>query len=264
MRPRHALAISLLIACGRGAQPGAPDAAPIDSDANGGGDDAPPDASTEPELVPPVVIGVEPTAEMWLHEPLRFVFDEPVDISNATVTATLDGAPVPATFALDGDRVLAVTLDASVRGVGAVKVALGGMIRDQWGNVAALPIEAERVAARWHRPGIDRGPAAETPSIAMGAKYMLAAWTVGNPRAVVVSKYAGTWKSLAERAGERGDRCDGSPARRVDRERHRARLALGQQHMERAAVAGQRLARDPRRRSRRGDRRDRADPDARR
>ncbi|MDQ3333690.1 MAG: hypothetical protein M4D80_00790 [Myxococcota bacterium] len=201
MRPRRALAFLVLIACGRGAQPGAPDASPIDSDANGGGDDALPDASTELELVPPVVVGVEPSAEIWLHEPLRFVFDEPIDVSTATVTATLDGSPVPATFALDGDRVLAVTLDASVRGVGAVKVALGGMIRDKWGNVAVLPIDAERVAPAWHRPGIDRGPAAETPSIAMGEKYMLAAWTVGTPRAVVVSKYTGTWKSLAGTLG---------------------------------------------------------------
>jgi hypothetical protein len=207
MRPRRALAFVLLIACGRGAQPGAPDASPIDSDANGGGDDALPsdsvlhDASTEPELVPPVVVAVEPTAEIWLHEPLRFVFDEPIDIANATVTATLAGSPVQATLALDGDRVLAVTLDASVRGVGALNVSLGGTIRDQWGNVAVLPIDAERTAAAWHRPGIDRGPAGEMPSIAMGSKYLLAAWTVGDPRAVVVSEYTGTWKSLAGTLG---------------------------------------------------------------
>ena len=201
MRPRRALACCFLLACGRDAQPTAPDASPIDSDANGGPYDGLPDASTEPELVPPVVVGVEPPSEMWLHEPLRFVFDEPITLTDATATATLAGAPVPATLALVGDRVLSVKLDPSVRGLGTVKVVLGGTIKDPWGNAAVLPIEAERAAAPWHRPAVDRGVATGTPALAMGTSFMVAAWTVGNPRAVVVSRYTGLWTSLGSTLG---------------------------------------------------------------
>lgn len=202
MHPRRVLACVLVAACGHEARPGAPD--------GGIGDDA----STEPELVPPVVMAIEPEAEVWLHEPLRFVFDEPIDIAGATATATLDGAPVGATVALDGERTLLVALDPALRGVGALEVTLGGTIRDRWGNAAAVPIVADRGVPAWSRPAIDRGPAAETPAIALASDGGLyAAWTVGAPRAIVVASYRGAWRSLG---GTLGASDTSSPSIAVD------------------------------------------------
>ena len=197
MRPRRVLMFVALVACGHGARSGAPDAS---NDPDGGVlDDSLPDASEQPELVPPMLVRVEPTGDVWLHEPVRFVFDEPVDITAASVTATLDGAPVTATLSLVGDRVVAAALDPAVRGVGTVHVALGGDVRDKWGNAAVLPIEAERTAPAWQRPAIDRGPAAESPALAMGSNYLLVAWIVGP--SVVVSRYTGAWTSLGGALG---------------------------------------------------------------
>jgi mannose-6-phosphate isomerase-like protein (cupin superfamily) len=73
MRPRRALIVLALVACDRGAQSGALDA----SEQPDGGvtDDALPDASEQPETVAPALLRVEPSGEVWLHEPVRFVFD---------------------------------------------------------------------------------------------------------------------------------------------------------------------------------------------
>lgn len=197
MRPRAALILIALVACDRGAQNTAldgseqPDAGIVD--------DTLPDASEEPETVAPVLLRVEPTAEMWLHEPVRFVFDEPVDISAATVTATLDGAPVAATLSVIGERVVQAHLDPAVRGVGNVHVALGGSVKDKWGNVAALPLDADLTAAAWHRPAVDRGTATETPAIAAGSSYVLVAWIADG--SIVASRYTGLWTNLGASMG---------------------------------------------------------------
>ena len=201
MSPRRAVAALLysllFVACGRGAQPGAPDgAAPDDA---GVGEDAAIDADPNtPDFEAPKVVAIEPDAEVWLSEPIRFVFDEPIDATGATVTATLAGSPVPATLAF-ADKTVTVTLDAV--GVGAVDIRIEGTIQDTAKNAAAVPITAQRTAPAWSRPAVDRGVASESPALAVTDDAFLAAWTVGSPRRVVVSKFAGSWIALGGALG---------------------------------------------------------------
>jgi hypothetical protein len=187
MRAGWAFASVLFIACGHGAQSNAPDGASSD----GGIDD--------PDFNPPKLIEVDPVDEMWLHEPVRFVFSEPVDITSATATATIAGSPVGVTVALEGDRIVAVSLPPTLRGIGNVEVILDGPILDRGGNPAEVPIVAQLSAPAWSAPPIDRGAAADAPAIAINGDTIVAAWIVDGQ--VVASRYAGMWSQLGEPIG---------------------------------------------------------------
>ena len=211
MPPRRTLVACIpclcLVACGHGAQPGAPDAS---DSIDGSLDDAAvpidtvPDAMVDavpPDVTAPKLAGVEPAGDVWLRDPLRFAFDEPIDISDATVTAKLGTATVGATLALEGDRTIVVTL-ASTAGVGTLEVTLGGTIRDLAQNAATVPITEERTVQPWNRPAIDRGSATTSPALAVTADAIYTAWTVGSPRRVVVSRHIdGAWESLGGSLG---------------------------------------------------------------
>jgi hypothetical protein len=187
LRARSVVSCVLFIACGRGAQSNAPDGANTDA-----GIDSPDD----PDFNPPKVVATEPSSELWLHEPVRFVFSEPVDIEGATATATIGGSPVGVTLALEGDRVVAVSLPSTLRGVGGVEVTLGGVIKDRGGNAAEVPIVAQLSVPAWSTPPIDRGAAVDAPALAIDQDAVVAAWLVGGQ--VVASRYRGAWESLGD------------------------------------------------------------------
>ena len=148
----------------------------IDAGADGATDapfDAAPDAETDaeidaapdaevPDTEPPHVLGVTPTGDVWLHEPVRFELDEKILAPNLTVTATVGGAPVAATAtivpsAIDPDgHAIIVTIDPNARGVGALSIGVTGTVTDQSGNVLVEPLTADLSLALWNTPALDR------------------------------------------------------------------------------------------------------------
>ncbi|MBA3395282.1 MAG: hypothetical protein H0T89_21720 [Deltaproteobacteria bacterium] len=214
---RLALGCAVFVAaCGQDVRPTAPDA-PVDHDAgvddasdvndalaDAGSNDASPDAPI-PDTSPPNLLSVIPAAvgEAWLHEPIRFEFDEPIDLTGAVLTVTLAGSPITAMMSLEGDRTVAVTLDPAARGRGTLEIQLGG-VRDLAGNGAPVPVSAQHAIAAWSRVPTDRGTAAGSPVLAVGASgRVVAAWSVGSAgsRRIVVSELRGTWQPLGSTLG---------------------------------------------------------------
>ncbi len=170
-------------------------------------DTADADVIDEPDLTPPKLSAIAPAdaSDVWLHDRIDFGFDEPIDASGATVTASLAGAPVGATLALVGDRTIAVRLAPAARGTGTLEINLGGVIEDLADNAADLAISAQYSVVAWSRPAIDRGVATETPAIVVDQSgAIIAAWVVDSAagRRIVVSRYAsGGWQALGETLG---------------------------------------------------------------
>lgn len=213
----------LLVSCGRDAQPVGPDAgSPVDGDlpsdgaledaapSDGGIEDAMPDAPPDAPPVdetPPALTAITPAtgASIWLGDTVAFTFDEPIEASAATISARLNTAAIGATLALEGDRTIVVKVDPAARGIGTLDLRLGGAIRDAAGNAATLPIDADYAIPAWHRPTVDRGPAAGSPAIAVADDgTLVAAWLVGaaGARRVAVGRFArGAWSSLGDVLG---------------------------------------------------------------
>jgi hypothetical protein len=192
------------VSCGTDA-PAIPDAPGGIADAAGA--DVPPDADV-PDTTPPSLVAVTPAAggDAWLHEPIRFVFDEPVVVVGASVTANVAGTPVAASVALDADgKTLVVTIDPVARGLGTLEVTVAGGIKDLAGNAFAGPLSVQLVLSAWSRPSVDRGVASAAPAVAVaGSGDVVAAWAVGpvGSRRVVVSAYRhGAWQSLGAQLG---------------------------------------------------------------
>lgn len=172
--------------------------------------DAAPDAEI-PDTDPPHVLGVTPSGDVWLHEPVRFELNERILAPNLTVTATVDGAPVSATAtivpgALEPDgHAIVVTIDPNARGVGALAITVTGAVTDDSGNVLVEPLTATLSLALWNAPPLDRGVAADSPSIAIAASgEVTAAWIVGLPgarRVAVSRRERGAWQPLGELRG---------------------------------------------------------------
>ena len=184
----------------------------IPTDAGGADPDAPPaDAAADaaidaaidaaPDLTPPSLVSVTPDsgAQIWLHEPVRFTFDEPLAATGATITARLGTAAVPATLALDGDRTIAVTLDDAARGLGTLQLTLDG-VSDLAGNAIAAPVTAAHGVPAWSRPTIDRGVVTGAPAVAVSGDRVVAAWAAGG-RAVVSAYDRGAWQPLGGTLG---------------------------------------------------------------
>jgi hypothetical protein len=165
--------------------------------------DAAPDADV-PDVTPPSVATVSPGAGalVWLHAPIRVTFDEPLNASSIalSVSATLAGSPVAAQLALEPPRTIAITLPASLRGVGTLELDITGSVADEAGNVQSAPIQLSFTAPAWHRATQDRGVARTAPALAVtGSGIVYAAWLVGTPgdRRAAVSALAGNeWASL--------------------------------------------------------------------
>ncbi|MEO8703962.1 MAG: hypothetical protein ABI867_28185 [Kofleriaceae bacterium] len=139
-------------------------------------------------------------AGAWLHGPLVFTFDEAIEITGATATVTLAGAPVAATVAKQGERDAVVQLPAATRGLGSLTIELTG-VTDLAGN-AATAIATQYTVSAWDAPVLERGAATGSPAIVIGDDgSVIAAWTVGTPARVVVSRNAGTWQPLGDALG---------------------------------------------------------------
>jgi len=216
MRPsvRHCLAVAviLLSACN------VPDKSNLDAGAtnDGGVDgavldaeiDAPPD--TGPDLVAPSLVETSPASgtNAWLHAPIRFVFDEDLVATSAmmsSATVTLGGQPVTATVSFEAPRTLVLTLDAAVRGLGALAIHLQPMAADLAGNVTTAPIDVALDVAPFDAPPVDRGTAVSTPEYVIAPDGALtAAWLVTTPlgrRAVVAQLVGSTWRDVGDRLG---------------------------------------------------------------
>lgn len=175
-------------------------------DLDGGLDDDAPDAS----LGPPALIAITPApgTAAWLHEPVRFHFDHPLratSVAAASVTATIAGAPVSTTIALETPTTLAVTIDPAARGIGALAVDITGELRGSDGSPAQGALSASYALAPWSGVAVDRGVAAEPPSLAVDSHGgVIAAWTVGaaSARRVVVGRLTGgSWQALGDPLG---------------------------------------------------------------
>jgi hypothetical protein len=214
MSTRAALAAAFLVACGHSA-PDAPDggtapddAAPSDSDASDAGDAG--SDSGVPDTTPPMLVSQSPQTGMqtWLHEPVRLVFDEaiaPASLPDLEVTATLAGSPIGAKLSVEGGKAIAITLDASARGIGQLAIHVAGPVADLAGNKLALDTSITLAVPAWHWLPIDRGAAQESPAVVASDKgAVYAAWSVGaaGSRRVVASiQDAGAWTSLGGMLG---------------------------------------------------------------
>jgi hypothetical protein len=197
---RVACALGLVCGCGHEAA-AIEDASTADPD-DANTVDAVPDAhdGSPSDTTAPALAAIEPPGgDVWLHEPIRFVFDEPVALTGATIDAKLAGVSVAATLALDGDRAISVTIDPAARGIGALDLELGA-VADLAGNVA-VPSIAHHTVAAWSRPAVDRGLAASSPALAItDTGSVLAAWIAGGQ--LVVSRHEhGVWQALGSALG---------------------------------------------------------------
>ena len=210
----------LALSCGKSSS--APDQArdggASDGDGGGGSNDAgDPGAPGRP----PALARVEPAVgtATWLHEPVRFVFDEPITADTAAasqVTATLDGAAIAATVAVEAPDTLAVTLDPAARGLGALAVHVDATVAAPDGNATHASLDAAYTVAAWSGPAVDRGAATSPPSLAIDDRGgVVAAWTVGATgahRVAVGRLVRGAWSAIG---GELGDDA-GTPAVALD------------------------------------------------
>jgi hypothetical protein len=163
----------------------------------------------------PTLVSVSPPpgTAVWLHEPVRFVFDQPLSaetVAAARVAAAIDGDGVSASLVLEAPDTLSVVVDSSVRGVGVFTIEVTGL--PSGGRGAADPPTSAQGAVRatydlmpWSGVTIDPGTAAESPAIAVdGGGAVLAAWTVDAPGAhrVVVGRLArGAWQVIGDPLG---------------------------------------------------------------
>jgi hypothetical protein len=191
MRPRLAVACALLVACGKSASHGDPDA---------NGPDAPPDAR-DPHA-PPSLTSVTPSGDTWLHEPVRLIFDEPLDPHvELTATATVAGQRVNATISLDDAMTVAITIDPAARGVGALDLHVAGTVTDPGGNQAPVATDIHLTLPAWSAQPVDLGTAASSPAIVVDDRgAVIGAWLVGS-QVVVAQLYGGQWSQLGAALG---------------------------------------------------------------
>ena len=163
----------------------------------GGGDDAGSGSgSGEVDRTPPRVVDVTPApgGDAWLHGPIRFTFDEPIVAPALAVSATLAGAPVDATAAVDADdRSVLVTLDPAARGVGELAIEIEGVVQDRSGNNSEDELATSLQIAPWSALSFGT-QVSGAPAIAIGKDGSItAAWLTGaaGARRAVVSDHAG-------------------------------------------------------------------------
>jgi hypothetical protein len=170
--PRGLVVLLILAACDGASSPGSQDAGVGAQDGSGA-----------PDHEPPHVIAVAPApdGDAWLHEQIRFTFDERIVAPALDVTATLGGTAISATAAIAPDeRSIVVDLDPAIRGIGALELAVDGEVVDAAGNALAEPMAAAFTIVPWSARTVDRGPAAASPAIAVAhGGNAIAAWIVG-------------------------------------------------------------------------------------
>ncbi len=103
----------------------------------------PGDDSGQPDREAPHLLAISPApgSSAWLHEPIRYTFDEPIGAPALTVTATLGGESVEAIAAVDLDpHSLVISLAAGARGIGPHQ-------RDDQLSLADAVVRAETLGA---------------------------------------------------------------------------------------------------------------------
>lgn len=183
---RPFVVLLILAACDGTSSPASPDGGVGSQDGSGAEDHDPPHlASVTPT----------PDGDVWLHERIRFAFDEPIVAPALDVTATLGGMPVTATAVIAPDeRSIVVELDPTARGIGALELVVEGPVVDGAGNALAEPMTAAFTAAPWSARSLDRGPASGAPAVAVGrGGDATFAWIVGGAGAhrAVVARASG-------------------------------------------------------------------------
>jgi hypothetical protein len=214
------LALTLLAACSASSGSN-PDAGhPGDGAVLDGSADAPSDSSIDAgvdamidaavDRTPPRLASVSPTtgASTWLHAPVRFRFDEPLDpasVASLAVSATIGGSAIGAQAAFDGTDTIEVTLDRDARGVGTLEVRLTGTVRDLADNATPGPFTASWMLPAWSGGSTNRGVPMAAPRLAVASDgTVYAAWIVGGAGAhrLVASMFVGaSWSSLGGELG---------------------------------------------------------------
>jgi hypothetical protein len=168
-----------------------------------------PDADpTLPDTTPPSLVEVTPTSgsSVWLHSPIRLVFDEPIAaIAGTSVSATVGGAALAATVTLVPPSTIEITFDDASRGVGALLVHVSPNVADAAGNAMTAPLDLALDAPAWNRASIDRGYVTGMPSFVTGGSgRIVATWLVGGSgshRAAVAELAGATWLPLGATLG---------------------------------------------------------------
>ncbi|HEY5928328.1 MAG TPA: Ig-like domain-containing protein [Kofleriaceae bacterium] len=160
------------------------------------------------DTMPPSVVAIAPAdgaTGVWLHDPIRISFSEPVTPTSLTGVRILGpvGEPLPATAALEGDSVIVVQIDPAVAVVGSVRIELGEGVTDAAGNALGETSAGWTVSPWVHGPEV----AGTTPAVAIGSDGRIAvAHTVLLPggRRVAVRLWDGaTWIELGGMLGTR-------------------------------------------------------------
>lgn len=169
---RPLVVLLIVAACDGASSPASPDAGAGPQDGSGAEDREPPHLAR---------VTPAPDGDAWLHERIRFTFDEPIVAPALDVTATLGGEVVPATATIGADeRSIVVAIDPALRGTGPLELAVEGPVVDAAGNALAEPMTATYAVAPWSARSVDRGAAIGAPAIAVGgAGDVTSAWIVG-------------------------------------------------------------------------------------
>jgi hypothetical protein len=161
-----------------------------------------------PDTTPPSLVDMTPTSgsAVWLHSPIRLVFDEPLaSVAGTTVTATVGGAALTTKVTLAPPSTLEITFDDTSRGVGALLVHIAPNVADAAGNAMTAPIDLALDAPAWQNAPIDRGYATGTPRfVTGGGGRIVATWLVGSAgshRAAVAELSGATWLPLGATLG---------------------------------------------------------------
>ena len=165
------LVVLLMLAACNGSSSGDGDAGTGTQDGSGTEDHDPPHVTA---------VSPAPDGDAWLHEAIRFSFDEPIVAPALDVAATLAGAPIAATVTVAADaRSVVVEIDPAIRGIGALEVAVAGTVVDAAGNELGEPMTAAFTAAPWSARSVDRGAASGLPAVSVARGDAIAAWIVG-------------------------------------------------------------------------------------
>jgi hypothetical protein len=167
-----------------------------------------------------------PGTASWLHAPVRFHFDQPVDGGQAQVEATVGGVAVAAAVANEAPDTVVVRVDPAAAGTGDLQVRVTGLGEavaearytlapwaatevvpdvdaaavamvdgDPWVATASGPLVVRRYAGAWAAVGAPLGSDAHSPAIAVAGGTPFVAWIDG--AVAHVARWDGAWHELA-------------------------------------------------------------------
>jgi hypothetical protein len=176
------------------------------------------DAAFDADVGVPAVVEIRPApgSAMWIHDPIRVVFSQPLDLATATASAfqltDADGTPVAVSIDVPGDRTVAILqVDRELAMTGELHLSVDGVATEH-GDVPA--VEAAWTAPAWQRPTGAPDPAPpQRPAIAtLPDGAIVVAWKTTGGRLVVAAIRDGAWTTLGDPLGDDVD----APAIAVD------------------------------------------------